>query len=116
MNETIKKYKDVVKAYLDGEQVQFAYEDCLSDLWTDTEEPSWSKGVRYRIKPKEPVIVHKYIPVGCSNSAFHHTGSVYSEENWQPVTPIESIYSIVANIKIACDADTGEILSCELVK
>lgn len=114
MNETMKKYKDVVKAYLDGEQVQFAYEDCLSDLWTDTEEPSWSKGVRYRIKPKEPVIVYKYIPVGYTDH--HHVNGVYRNVHVAKLELEEADYTIVANIKIACNAETGEILSCELVK
>ena len=58
----MKKYADVVRAYLDGADVQCRVMESTGAKWVDVLVPTWSYGYEYRIKPKEPQIVEKYIP------------------------------------------------------
>ena len=122
MTATMKKYADVVRAYLDGKPIQTRVEGTVD--WTDVEEPAWFSGKEYRIKPKEPRIVEKYAIVGTlmdeEYGAIHWISGAYicevkDEYRYHPYHPDQN-YKIVANIKLCCNEETGEILSVELIK
>lgn len=53
MTQTMKKYADVVRAYLDGAEVQVRY--CVAGDWLDEESPDFSDTYceDYRVKPND---------------------------------------------------------------
>ena len=57
----MKKYADVVRAYLDGADVQ-----CRNGIhkakWVDVLVPTWSYGYDTVLNQRNPQIVEKYIP------------------------------------------------------
>ena len=120
MTATMKKYADVVRAYLDGAEVQVrGYE---GRPWLDVSEPKWDLDVEYRIKPKEPRIVEQFIRIGTRQSKYgeivHHVEGVYlkpsSETFYAAFTG--NAFTPIANIKLCCNEETGEVLSVELIK
>lgn len=122
MTATMKKYADVVRAYLDGAEVQARWVGSNSpESWTNNPEPTWRSDFEYRIKPKEPRIVEKYAFVGVN---FDDTMGTCHWIKGAYACPIKEgqyhggdiFYKIVANIKIRCNEETGEVLSCELVQ
>ena len=120
MTATMKKYADVVRAYLDGKPIQTRVEGTTD--WTDVEEPAWFSGKEYRIKPKEPRIVEQFIRIGTRQSKYgeiaHHVEGVYlkpsSETFYASCTG--NAFTPIANIKLCCNEETGEVLSVELIK
>jgi len=116
LTATMKKYADVVRAYLDGAEVQMCHPGM--QIWYDDPEPTWDSGFMYRIKPKEPRIVERYLPVGFDGG--HHTNGVYWEAPHviyiTDDTGRATDYAIIALIKLRCNEETGEIISVELIK
>lgn len=120
MTATMKKYADVVRAYLDGAEVQYRL---YGAEWHDVVTPFFDgmSHIEYRIKPKEPRIVEKYIPVGfntgvgCIN-AHHHVRGTYKCCSTLFLEDNDINYSVIANIKLRCNEETGEVLSVELIK
>lgn len=120
MTATMKKYADVVRAYLDGAEVQCRY---IGDegKWLDILEPKWDEYTEYRIKPKEPRIVEKYAFVGVSFSdaghAYHWIKGAYGYPSKEGrFHESEIFFKYAANIKLLCNEETGEIISVELIK
>lgn len=125
MTATMKKYADVVRAYLDGADVQLrpvrAHPN-FPHVWEDTSNPHWNCGYEYRIKPKEPRIVEQFIRIGTRQSKYgeiaHHVEGVYlkpsSETFYASCTG--NAFTPIANIKLCCNEETGEVLSVELIK
>lgn len=62
--ETAERIK-VMQAYVDGKNIQWAYNS--TDIWHDTDYPYWEPNVNYRIKPES-----KYRP-------FHNTDECWRE-------------------------------------
>lgn len=113
MTVTMKKYADVVRAYLDGAEVQVA-SALYPDTWNDCKDPTWVDHCLYRIKPKESRIVERYIPVGFNGC--HHVRGVYRTTKVPSICEDDINYSVIANIKLRCNEETGEVLSVELIK
>ena len=115
----MKKYADVVRAYLDGAEVQVR--SCEDRPWLDVTEPTWCNvDVEYRIKPKEPRIVEKYILVGFDGDHTHHTNGVWAclpkQKYVQDDHLKETEYRAISRIKMLCNEETGEVISVELIK
>ncbi len=114
MTMTMKKYADVVRAYLDGAEVQ-AKIGRGKQNWEDIKEPSFIEGYEYRIKSK---IVEKYIPVGFINNTLgtaYRVNGVYEIKEQPYVEGLTTEYPVIAYIKMLCEEDTGKVVSVELV-
>lgn len=45
---------ELIKAWADGFEIQYF---CTYDkIWIDNKDPSWSSGIKYRIKPKSKIL------------------------------------------------------------
>lgn len=91
--------------------------------WVTAQNPQWSCGCEYRIKPKEPRIVEKYALVGVCISEktgiAHWIHGAYSgkiKDKYRHHPEYNDKYEVIANIKLLCNEETGEILSVELIK
>lgn len=47
--EEAKKLLPIIQAYVEGKNIQY---ECDIDCWEDTENPSFRRFIKYRIKPK----------------------------------------------------------------
>ena len=119
MTATMKKYADVVRAYLDGAEVQCRY---IGDKgkWLDILKPKWEEHTEYRIKPKEPRIVEKYAFVATTklgSAHLHWIEGAYGQAITDTYRNYDTQeYAVIANIKLLCNEETGEVLSVELIK
>lgn len=122
MTATMKKYADVVRAYLDGAEVQCRL---IRDKgkWLDISEPKWDENTEYRIKPKEPRIVEKFALVGTifdeNLGVVHWINGAYAceiKDEYRYHSQYNDKYKIIANIKLLCNEETGEVISVELIK
>lgn len=76
---------NVMQAYVDGKNIQWAYNS--TDIWHDTDYPYWKPNVNYRIKP-EPKYrpfnnadecwqeMLKHQPFGWVRNKFNHNGVI----------------------------------------
>ena len=63
------RYKKEIIAFMNGEIIQFKWIDEDENGWRETNDPTWTEGFNYRIKPKEPEY-HPYNPEGLDLSSF----------------------------------------------
>ena len=119
MTQVMKKYADVVRAYLDGAEVQCRFLCNDESEWLDVIDPTWGEHYEYRIKPKEPRTVEKFIPVGFIKDelgSFYHVSRVHTHSYILAVNGVGGEYPVITNIKLRCNEETGEVISVELVK
>lgn len=55
---TKQKHAEMIKAWADGEDIQFCAPD--DKIWFDTDHPKWDENIQYRIKPTEQKTVELY--------------------------------------------------------
>lgn len=86
------KHAELIKAWADGAEIQVMIP---VGEWVDTDEPSWSPGALYRIKPKEPIVLYGFLD---------QTGLRIPGSRWE-----------FDNIKATFCPDTGKLLSVEMI-
>ena len=64
MNFKVHPHEKVMREWLDGKAIQYKNNN---DEWVDIApyETSWSNSIEYRVKPKEPEDIIKYIATYC---------------------------------------------------
>lgn len=95
---TPQKYAELIKAWADGAQIQVKYE--TSPEWKDITYPKWTEGLEYRVKPERPKEIEKilYLYLDIENNR------LLNKE------------SLVKNIMMVFDGDTGDLKSAEMIK
>jgi hypothetical protein len=90
-------HADLIKAWADGEAIQFAYDP--EGTWKDIETPAWAADVYYRIKPepKPDIVLLGWVQADGSTSRF---------VEWSITSD---------NLKLTFDGETSKLKSAEVL-
>ncbi len=101
--KTPHKHAEIIKAWADGEPIQFYYDE--EKEWKDCDlQPSWHPLNLYRIKPEpKPDVVFYGVAINESGIArVHYLGMVNG--------------NIDNNLKLTFDGETGKLKAAEVLK
>jgi hypothetical protein len=92
------KHAELIKAWADGAEIQVKYETAPD--WATIDNPRWSNNLQYRIKPNRPKEIEKilYLYLDIEKNELHNRDS------------------LVKNIMMVFDGDTGILKSAEMIK
>lgn len=92
------KHADLIHAWADGARIE--YLDKQNGVWEETTSPWWDEAAVYRVKPKAPVVFEECVHTIWDKD--FRIKIVFSEDR-QP------------NLKLLFDADTGKLISAEVL-
>jgi hypothetical protein len=95
---TPNKHAELIKAWADGAEIEVRYPNAVS--WTLVQYPKWTESLEYRVKQKRPKEIEKL---------FYLHIDVESNE-------LRSKASLVKNIMMIFDGETGDLKSVEMIK
>jgi hypothetical protein len=92
------KHAELIKAWADGAEIEVKYPNAVS--WTFVQYPKWTESLEYRVKPVRPKEIEKilYLYLDVQNNRL-----------------LDKV-SLVKNIMMVFDGDTGELKSAEMIK
>jgi hypothetical protein len=92
------KHAELIKAWADGAEIEVKYPNAVS--WTLVQYPKWTESLEYRVKPVRPKEIEKilYLYLDIQNNRL-----------------LDKV-SLVKNIMMVFDGDTGELKSAEMIK
>ena len=92
------KHADLIHAWADGARIE--YLDKQNGVWEETTSPWWDEAATYRIKPKAPVVFEEFVRTTWDRD---FRIKIEFSEGQQP------------NLKLLFDADTGKLISAEVL-
>ena len=113
MSKTPHKHAELIKAWADGEGIEFND----GGEWLMVKRPAWDNELEYRIKPEPKPDVVKYAYVGADGSS-HHIDGINScrVDNKTHVNGFSGSYKVCGVIAITFDGESGALKSAEVIK
>lgn len=92
------KHQDLIDAFNAGTKIQY-FSNSWS-RWEDVNNPKWSDGLEYRIKPKEDIVLDSFLEIASINlNHIVHYGD----------------YGSMNNVRFTFDSETHELKDVKLI-